>query len=79
MSDDTVVSGSLLSADDAAQQILNGIAAKDFMILPHPQVADYCKIRGADHASWLSGMKGLRRKFLRESETGELKDMHNFV
>ena len=79
MSDDTVVEGSLMSASTAAQAIMAGIAAKDFLILPHAQVSEYCKIKGADHAGWLNGMKGLRRKFLRESETGDLREMHKFV
>ena len=79
MSDDTVVEGTLLSANSAAKAILTGIVQKDFLILPHPQVLDYCKLKGADHPSWVAGMKGLRRKFLRESESGELRDMHRFV
>jgi len=79
MDDETEVIGALLSAETAAKKILQGIAAKDFLILPHPQVSEYCKVKGNDHASWLAGMKGLRRKFLRESESGELKDMHKFV
>jgi len=79
MSDDTEAVGSLISAQTAADKILEGIAAKEFLILPHPQVAQYCKAKGNDHGAWLSGMRGLRRKFLRESESGELKDMYKFV
>ena len=79
MSDETEIVGSLISAQSAADEIVRGIAAKEFLILPHPQVADYCKAKGNDHSAWLSGMRGLRRKFLRESESGKLKDMHKFV
>ncbi len=79
MTDETEAVGSLISADDAANCILAGISVKEFLILPHPQVSEYCKAKGSDHPSWISGMKGLRRKFLRESESGELKDMHKFV
>lgn len=79
MSDNTVTEGSLLSADDAAKSILEGIAKKDFLILPHPQVAGYFKVRGADHPAWISGMKALRRKFFRDSAAGDLKDMFKFV
>lgn len=79
MSDETDAIGSLISADDAAERILSGIASKEFLILPHPQVTEYCKARGIDHSGWIAGMKGLRRKFLRDSETGHLKDMHKFI
>ncbi|WP_293450507.1 SDR family oxidoreductase [Planktotalea sp.] len=79
MSDKTDVVGSLISASEAAHVIVAGIEAKDFLILPHPQVLDYCKAKGVDHKGWIGGMKGLRRKFLRESKTGKLNEMYKFV
>jgi NAD(P)-dependent dehydrogenase (short-subunit alcohol dehydrogenase family) len=79
MSDKTDAVGSLISASEAAQIIVAGIEAKEFLILPHPQVLDYCKAKGVDHKGWIAGMKGLRRKFLRESKTGKLNEMHKFV
>jgi len=53
--------------------------AKDFFILPHPQVAGYVALKATDHARWLAGMQGLRHKFLRESGNASLKEMHKFV
>jgi len=79
MNDETEVGGSLISADTAAKSILEGISNKNFLILPHPQVSEYCKVKGSNHSAWLEGMKGLRRKFLRESKSGALKDMHKFI
>ena len=79
MTDDTIAEGSLLTADAAAAAILEGISDKAFLILPHPQVLEYCKVKGADHPSWIAGMKGLRRKFFRETGSGDLKEMHKFV
>lgn len=79
MDDTTEVSGSLLSASQVAQCVLRGIKAGDFLILPHEQVAGYMALRGSDHAKWMGGMRGLRRKFLREAENADLKEMHKFV
>lgn len=79
MDDQTEIAGSLVSADHVAQAVLAGMLAKEFLILPHPQVTDYVALKGSDHARWLAGMRGLRRKFLRESESGDLKEMHKFV
>ncbi|MGB7319488.1 MAG: SDR family NAD(P)-dependent oxidoreductase [Planktotalea sp.] len=79
MDDDSEVGGSLISASEVADCVIAGMTAKDFFILPHPQVADYMALRGTDHAHWLSGMQALRRKFLHESESGELGEMYKFV
>lgn len=79
MDDQTDTSGSLISADDVAQSVLAGMITKEFLILPHPQVSEYVALKGTDHARWLSGMQGFRRKFLRDSENGDLKEMHKFI
>ena len=79
MNDDTIVAGSLISADSVAESVLAGMAAKEFLILPHPQVAEYTALKGSDHSKWLRGMQGLRRKFLRDSQHGDLKEMHKFI
>lgn len=75
----TEVQGSLITAKDVADCVIAGMKSKDFFILPHPQVSDYMALKGSDHARWVAGMQGLRRKFLRESESGDLKEMHKFV
>lgn len=79
MTEETKVSGSLLSAAEAAQIILEGIANKSFLILPHIQVRDYMALRAVDHPKWLGGMRALRRKFIKETGGGNLKEMHKFV
>jgi len=52
----------VLSADAVAQATLNGLAADDFLILPHPQVGTYMRRRGEDHSGWLQGMRHLYTK-----------------
>lgn len=75
----TELHGSLISPKDVADCVVAGMTAKEFLILPHPQVSEYVALKGSDHARWLAGMQGLRRKFLRDSESGDLKEMHKFV
>ncbi|MGH1576090.1 SDR family oxidoreductase [Planktotalea sp.] len=79
MNDDTEVTGSLISAEDVANCVIEGMKKKEFFILPHPQVSEFVALKATDHARWVAGMKDLRRKFLRESECGDLKEMHKFI
>lgn len=59
----------VLSAEQVADTVLEGIADNRFLILPHPDVATYEKRRADDRERWLRGM---RRFQARLSEgTGE--------
>lgn len=53
----------VLSPDEVAQAVVDGLAAERFLILPHPQVADYRAHKAADYDRWLGGMRKLRRRF----------------
>jgi NAD(P)-dependent dehydrogenase (short-subunit alcohol dehydrogenase family) len=60
--DDTrreLMSQGLLSADAVADAVVRGLAAGDFLILPHPEVADYMRRRADDHPRWLRSMRRL--------------------
>jgi NAD(P)-dependent dehydrogenase (short-subunit alcohol dehydrogenase family) len=54
----------VISADDVAAAVLAGIREEQFLILPHPKVADYARSKTADHERWLRGMRSLRRRAL---------------
>ncbi len=45
----------------AANAAFDGLAAGRFLILPHPQVAEYARRRAEDPERWLTGMARLRR------------------
>ena len=79
MDERTETSASLISAEAVADALIDGLAEGKFLILPHPVVSMYSVARAQDPEAWLAGMRGLRRKFLKESEGGNLKDMHKFV
>ncbi len=53
----------ILSPEQVADAVIDGLAAERFLILPHPQVADYRALKAADYDRWLGGMRKLRRRF----------------
>jgi NAD(P)-dependent dehydrogenase (short-subunit alcohol dehydrogenase family) len=53
-----------LEPDAVAQAVVEGIAAERFLILPHPEVAEYFKRKAGDYDRWLRGMRRLRAGLL---------------
>ncbi|MEV5407322.1 SDR family oxidoreductase [Thermopolyspora sp. NPDC052614] len=49
-------SAPVLEPEDIAQAVIEGLDAERFLILPHPEVAEYFRRRGDDHERWLTGM-----------------------
>ncbi len=64
----TVAAAPLLEPDQVAQDVLEALADKRFLILPHPEVAGYEQRRAADRDRWLAGMRGLKRRVHGDSE-----------
>jgi NAD(P)-dependent dehydrogenase (short-subunit alcohol dehydrogenase family) len=56
----TVASGRILSAAEVADVVVAGLAAEEFLILPHPEVAKYEQYRVQDRGRWLAAMRHLR-------------------
>jgi NAD(P)-dependent dehydrogenase (short-subunit alcohol dehydrogenase family) len=54
----------MLQPEDVAQCVIEALAAKRFLILPHPQVATYMQRKSADYDRWIGGMQRFRRKFV---------------
>lgn len=48
--------------ETVAETVVNGLAAEDFLILPHPQVAEYFRRKATDYPRWLQGMRRLLDK-----------------
>lgn len=61
---DAATQDNLLTADDVAAAITEGVEAGRFLILSHPDVRTYTKHRAQDHDRWISGMQMLRAKAL---------------
>ena len=43
-----------------AEAVVKGIAEERFLILPHPEAAEYFRQKAADHDHWLLAMRGLQ-------------------
>jgi NAD(P)-dependent dehydrogenase (short-subunit alcohol dehydrogenase family) len=51
-----------VSAEDVAGKVIEAIDAERFLVLPHPEVADYERRKAADRDRWLEGMRRMRAK-----------------
>jgi len=52
----------VLDPETVAASVLEGIASERFLILPHPEVADYERRRAGDRDRWLRGMRRLQAR-----------------
>ena len=57
-----------LEPEQVAEIVLKGIHDEKFLILPHPEVAEYFGRKAADYDRWLKGMRRLRTKILAASK-----------
>jgi len=64
-SEDGSVAGvdGVLEPAQVAQSVIAGLADERFLILPHPQVAEYFRRKASDYDRWLGGMRRLQRRF----------------
>jgi NAD(P)-dependent dehydrogenase (short-subunit alcohol dehydrogenase family) len=53
----------MLQPEDVAQCVVEALAEKRFMILPHPQVREYFQNKATNYDRWVGGMRKFRRKF----------------
>jgi len=68
-----------LSAEEVAESVLQGIKNEQFLILPHPEVAEFIKHKTADYDRWLGGMRKLRSNIVDAVGSTKLKDMHKLL
>ena len=51
-----------ISPEDVAECAIKGIAAEEFLILPHPEVREYFRRKSTSYDRWLNGMRRLQAK-----------------
>lgn len=51
-----------ITPEEVAQAALAGLRERRFLVLPHPEVAEYARLRADDHDRWVAGMRSLRRR-----------------
>jgi NAD(P)-dependent dehydrogenase (short-subunit alcohol dehydrogenase family) len=52
----------VIEPEDVAAAVVEGIREERFLILPHPQVAEFMAVKGAQPERWLAGMRRLLRQ-----------------
>ncbi len=57
-----------ISAEECADAVVRGLEAEKFLILPHPEVAEYLRRKTSDYDRWLRGMRRLQRKVHAKTE-----------
>ena len=61
---ETVVAQGLIEPEDVAAAVVEGLRDERFLILPHPEVADYYRRRATDPDRWLAGMARLQARIV---------------
>jgi NAD(P)-dependent dehydrogenase (short-subunit alcohol dehydrogenase family) len=54
----------VLTPEQVAEAVVQGLHDESFLILPHPQVLGYMQKKTADYNRWIGGMAKLRRSML---------------
>jgi len=52
----------MIEPEQVADRVIEGIAAEQFLILPHPEVKEYMQRKTGDYDRWLRGMRRLQEK-----------------
>jgi NAD(P)-dependent dehydrogenase (short-subunit alcohol dehydrogenase family) len=61
-----------VSAEDVAARVVEAMDAERFLVLPHPEVAEYEQRKAADRDRWLAGMRRLHAKIKADPDLGGL-------
>jgi hypothetical protein len=51
----------MIEPEDVAEATVEAIREERFLILPHPEVADYMAVKATQPERWLAGMRRLLR------------------
>jgi NAD(P)-dependent dehydrogenase (short-subunit alcohol dehydrogenase family) len=53
-------SGSVIEPEDVAEAVVQGLRAERFLILPHPEVAEFYRRKADDPDRWIKGMRRIQ-------------------
>jgi len=59
---DVVAAQGVIEPEDVAEAVVQGLAAEELLILPHPEVRDYLRRKAEDPDRWIAGMQRLQRR-----------------
>ena len=64
---EVVLAQGAIEPEQVAAAVVDGLATEKFLILPHPEVADYYQRRATDPDRWLAGMRRLQARITEAS------------
>jgi len=67
----------VITPEDCAATIVKGIEDEIFMILTHPEVADFYRNRASDPSRWVKGMRRYRAAMLDENGKFDFRKVFN--
>jgi len=53
----------VIEPDEVAAAVVDALAEERFLVLPHPEVAEYARRKGADRERWIVGMRRLQARY----------------
>ena len=54
----------MIEPEQAADAVIEALREERFLVLPHPEVAEYIRRKTTDYDRWLHGMRRLQERFL---------------
>ncbi|NLV56627.1 MAG: SDR family oxidoreductase [Acidimicrobiales bacterium] len=60
----TVKAQGVIEPTDVADAVIDALADRRFLVLPHPEVAEYMQRRASDPDRWLAGMRKLQARIV---------------
>jgi NAD(P)-dependent dehydrogenase (short-subunit alcohol dehydrogenase family) len=60
-----------ITPEEVAQQVVEAMAAEQFLILPHPEVAEYFAFKGQDYDKYLHNFSRLPEKLAKQTPRAE--------
>lgn len=61
---EVVLAQGAIEPEQLASSVIEGLSAERFLILPHPEVADFVRRKAEDPDRWLAGMRRLQARIL---------------
>ena len=69
----------VITPENLAETVLEGVESETFLILPHPDVAKFIQFKSGNYDKWLGAMRKLRSEIIDEIGTTDLEAMHRLV
>ncbi len=69
----------LIRPEQLADVVVKGLEKEEFLILPHPEVAQFIEYKATQYDKWLDGMRKLRRKVISKLGGTNSVEMHKHI